>query len=303
MLWSCTVLRAPAPPALAPVRVPRSAAALHRTEPPAPASAACPAVAGLRRRAPRCLHGQALSCLTRLSWICSVLSLVALHWLAWSSVCCRVRCCAALPDLELRCTMLCCWVPCCIALLVWSWLCCTAFPSPILHCAPLPCVLSHRLLCRRVGAVLGAVPRYATRSRIALPCAMVYLDFPCVARLCLPTALLRAASSHAAAQPCSLPPQLCHPALPACIRPSHLLPRCLLYPVLPGPARAFLVPYGVVLPTLLPAAPPRALLPAAAFSFAVPQSLCTWSPSPADPSQGPALPCPAPSVLPLAPKA
>lgn len=227
-----------------------------------------------------------LSCLARLSWICSVRPLVALRWLVWSSLCCQVRYCAALPDLELHCTVL--HNACCIALLIWSWLvlhcfsqshialCCIALcfvPSPALPSCCWPCC-----------AVLGAVPRCATRSRIALPCAVVYLDLPCVARLCLPTALLLAASSHAAAQPCSLPPQLCHPGLPACVRPSHLLPRCLLYPVPPGAARAFLVPYGVVLPTLLPAAPPRALLPATVFSFPVPQSLCAWSPSPADPS-------------------
>lgn len=223
--------------------------------------------------------------------------------IAWccTMMCCRVPCCIALPDLKLGC--------------MYG----AAFPRPILHCAALPRVTSCHLPCHRVA---GCTVLCCAAGR----CAALYcLILDCIAwshtasRFALHRPALPALELHSSAPWCTVP--CCCPALPtaaqaqaspgcllpACITPSHLVPRCLSCPMLAGPARTFLVPYGVVLPGLLPAAPPWALLHAMAFSSPGLQSLRCSEPVPCRPFPGPCLTMPsslcATSESPSTPKA
>lgn len=220
------------------------------------------------------------------------------------------QCCLTWNCIARCCTMLCCWVPYCIALPDLE-LGCTALPFPVPYCIVLPCPALRPIA--RSAITLLAVLRCAAGCRAALYC----LILDCIAwsyttsGFALHRPALPALELHSSAPHCPVP--RCCPALtsaaqghaaqgcplPACVMPSHLVPRCLLYPMLPDPARVFVVPYGVVLPSLLPAAPPWALLHATAFSSSGLQSLRVRGPSTADPSQDPAPPCPALSVLPL----
>lgn len=188
------------------------------------------------------------------------------------------------------------------------------FPSPVLHRAALRCItLSHArsatvllavLCCAAgccaalcgLGTILGYVAWSHTASGFALHCPMLpALEMHSSCSLLSPVLL--------STPPCCSPSPRCL-GLPAAslryaIQPGPLV-LTLSYSVpcltLPSPSHEFLIPWGVMLPGLLPAAP-YAVSSCTVWPFfflAHSSFLCG-----ADPSQGLSSLCLTPSVLPL----